>query len=54
MAERGLAAFALSRSCLGLPGWNGLLLGFGTSPPARLLEATRVLGEILVGPTPGR
>ena len=49
MAARGLTATPLS-SCYaagGGGGPNGLLLGFGGSTERRLLEATRVLGQIL-------
>jgi GntR family transcriptional regulator/MocR family aminotransferase len=48
MASRGLIATALS-TCYGEPGGrNGLLLGFGGSNEQRLVEATRVLGEVLI------
>jgi GntR family transcriptional regulator/MocR family aminotransferase len=47
MAGRGLTATALSTCYAGAPRRNGLLLGFGGSSERRLLEATRVLGEIL-------
>ena len=49
MAARGLTATPLS-SCYaggGGGGRSGLLLGFGGSTERRLLEATRVLGQIL-------
>ena len=48
MAARGLTATALS-TCYagGGAARSGLLLGFGGSTERRLLEATRVLGEIL-------
>ena len=48
MAERGLTATALS-TCYAdqSRARNGLLLGFGGFTERRLLEATRVLGEIL-------
>ncbi|MBA3260301.1 MAG: PLP-dependent aminotransferase family protein [Gemmatimonadales bacterium] len=63
MAGRGLAATALSTCYAGTVRRNGLLLGFGGSPPRRMLDATRVLGEVLQarrsrsvagGATPGR
>lgn len=47
MALRGLAATALSPCYAGADRRSGLLLGFGGSTEQRLLEATRVLGEIL-------
>jgi GntR family transcriptional regulator/MocR family aminotransferase len=47
MAARGLTATALSSCYAGPARRNGLLLGFGGSTPRRLLEATRVLGEVL-------
>ena len=46
MAGRGLTATALS-SCYAGSARSGLLLGFGGSTERRLLEATRVLGEML-------
>ena len=47
MAGRGLTATALS-SCYAEPARrSGLLLGFGGSTERRLLEATRVLAEVL-------
>lgn len=46
MAGRGLTATALS-SCYADGGRSGLLLGFGGSTERRLLEATRLLGQIL-------
>jgi GntR family transcriptional regulator/MocR family aminotransferase len=50
MARRGLTATPLS-SCYAGPGAkSGLLLGFGGSTERRLLEATRVLGEVLRSP----
>ncbi|MGH7579931.1 MAG: PLP-dependent aminotransferase family protein, partial [Gemmatimonadales bacterium] len=47
MAGRGLTATALSSCYAGTARRNGLLLGFGGSTERRLLEATRVLGEVL-------
>jgi GntR family transcriptional regulator/MocR family aminotransferase len=49
MAGRGLTATALSTCYLGTARRSGLLLGFGGSTERRLLEATRVLGEVLRG-----
>ena len=49
MAERGLTATALSTCYAGSARRSGLLLGFGGSTERRLLEATRVLGEVLRG-----
>ncbi|HWB41632.1 MAG TPA: PLP-dependent aminotransferase family protein [Gemmatimonadales bacterium] len=47
MAGRGLTATPLSSCYAGTPRRQGLLLGFGGSTERRLLEATRVLGEVL-------
>jgi GntR family transcriptional regulator / MocR family aminotransferase len=47
LAARGLIAAPLSACFVGAPRRNGLLLGFGTSSPQRILEATRVLSEVL-------
>ncbi|MGH8495429.1 MAG: PLP-dependent aminotransferase family protein [Gammaproteobacteria bacterium] len=47
MAGRGLTATALSTCYAGPARRKGLLLGFGGSTERRLLEATRVLGEVL-------
>ena len=47
LAVRGLTATALSTCYAGKARRSGLLLGFGGSTERRLLEATRVLGEIL-------
>jgi GntR family transcriptional regulator / MocR family aminotransferase len=49
MAARGLTATALSTCYAGASRRSGLLLGFGGSTERRLLEATRVLGEVLGG-----
>jgi GntR family transcriptional regulator / MocR family aminotransferase len=49
MAGRGLAATALSTCYAGPRARGGLLLGFGGATERRLLEATRVLGEVLRG-----
>jgi GntR family transcriptional regulator/MocR family aminotransferase len=47
MAGRGLTATALSTCYAGPARRSGLLLGFGGSTERRLLEATRVLAEVL-------
>jgi GntR family transcriptional regulator/MocR family aminotransferase len=47
MARRGLTATALSSCYSGTDRRSGLLLGFGGSTERRLLEACRVLGEVL-------
>jgi GntR family transcriptional regulator/MocR family aminotransferase len=47
MTSRGLTATPLSTCYAGGSKRNGLLLGFGGSDEQRLLEATRVLGEVL-------
>jgi DNA-binding transcriptional MocR family regulator len=47
MTRRGLTATALSTCYAGTARRSGLLLGFGGSTARRLVEATRVLGEIL-------
>jgi GntR family transcriptional regulator/MocR family aminotransferase len=47
MAARGLTATALSTCYAGKESRYGLLLGFGGANERRVLEATRVLGEIL-------
>jgi GntR family transcriptional regulator/MocR family aminotransferase len=47
MAQRGLKATALSTCYSESDGRSGLLLGFGGSTERRLLQATRVLGEVL-------
>jgi GntR family transcriptional regulator/MocR family aminotransferase len=47
MAARGLTATALSTCYAGTSPRNGLLLGFGGSTERRLLDATRVLAEVL-------
>jgi GntR family transcriptional regulator/MocR family aminotransferase len=47
LGRRGLAAFALSKSYIGPTQRHGLLLGFGCATPHRLLQATRILGEVL-------
>jgi GntR family transcriptional regulator / MocR family aminotransferase len=52
MAARGLTATALSTCYAGAGRRSGLLLGFGGSTERRLLEATRVLGEVLGGSAP--
>ncbi|WP_395681050.1 PLP-dependent aminotransferase family protein [Inquilinus sp.] len=50
LGERGLTATALSTCYAGPACRSGLLLGFGGSDERRLLEATRVLGEVLRAP----
>jgi GntR family transcriptional regulator/MocR family aminotransferase len=50
LARRGLTATALSTCYSGPDRRSGLLLGFGGSTERRLLEATRVLGEVLRDP----
>jgi len=47
LAGRGLTATALSTCYAGAARRSGLLLGFGGSTERRLLEATRVLAEVL-------
>jgi GntR family transcriptional regulator / MocR family aminotransferase len=47
MAGRGLTATALSTCYAGAARRSGLLLGFGGSTERHLLEATRVLAEVL-------
>lgn len=47
MAKRGLTATPLSTCYAGAARRSGLLLGFGGSTERQLLEATRVLGEVL-------
>ena len=47
MRDRGLTATALSPAYAGRVKRNGLLLGFGGSTERRLMDATRVLGEVL-------
>jgi GntR family transcriptional regulator/MocR family aminotransferase len=47
MAQRGLTATALSTCYTETARRSGLLLGFGGSTERRLLEATRVLGDVL-------
>jgi GntR family transcriptional regulator/MocR family aminotransferase len=47
MAARGLTATTLSSCYAGPARRSGLLLGFGGSTERRLVEATRVLGEVL-------
>lgn len=49
MSDRGLTATALSTCFAGAPPTSGLLLGFGGSSERRLMEATKVLGEVLRG-----
>jgi len=47
LGRRGVATLALSSSYVGPTRRQGLLLGFGCGEPRRLLEATRVLGDVL-------
>jgi GntR family transcriptional regulator/MocR family aminotransferase len=47
MASRGLTATPLSSCYAGTGGRSGLLLGFGGSTERRVLEATRLLGQML-------
>jgi GntR family transcriptional regulator/MocR family aminotransferase len=47
LGRRGVATLALSNSYVGPNRKDGLLLGFGCAEPQRLLEATRVLGDVL-------
>ena len=47
LRRRGLVALPLSNSYLGTSRRHGLLLGFGCTTPQRLLDSTRVLGDLL-------
>ena len=47
LVSRGLTGTALSTCYAGSPGRSGLLLGFGGSTENRLLQATRILGDVL-------
>ena len=47
LGRRGVATLALSNSYMGPNRKDGLLLGFGCAEPQRLLDATRVLGDVL-------
>lgn len=47
LRSRGLAALPLSSSYVGPDRQPGLLLGFGCSTAQRLIDSTRVLGELL-------
>ena len=47
LGRRGLAALPLSTSYLGTARQQGLLLGFGCTTSQRLLDSTRVVGELL-------
>jgi GntR family transcriptional regulator/MocR family aminotransferase len=51
LGRRGVATLPLSNSYVGSTRRQGLLLGFGCAAPQRLLEATRILGDVL-GETP--
>ena len=44
---RGVAALPLSNSYVGPARRQGLLLGFACAAPQRLLQATRILGDVL-------
>ena len=50
LGRRGLAALPLSNSYLGPVRRQGLLLGFGCATPQRLLQATRILDDVLRAP----
>jgi GntR family transcriptional regulator/MocR family aminotransferase len=50
LGHRGVAASSLSNSYVGPTRRQGLLLGFGCAGPQRLLEATRILGDVLGAP----
>ena len=50
LGRRGIATLALSGSYMGPNRKQGLLLGFGCAEPRRLLEATRILGDVLREP----
>ena len=47
LGRRGIAALALSNAYVGPTRRQGLLLGFGCAAPQRLLDATRILGDVL-------
>ena len=47
LGRRGVATLSLSNSYVGPNRRQGLLLGFGCAEPQRLLEATRILGDVL-------
>jgi GntR family transcriptional regulator/MocR family aminotransferase len=47
LSSRGLAAISLSNSYLGPTRCQGLMLGFGCATAPQLLDATRVLGDVL-------
>jgi GntR family transcriptional regulator/MocR family aminotransferase len=50
LGRRGIATRALSNAYVGQSREPGLLLGFGCAPPQRLLDATRILGDVLRAP----
>jgi GntR family transcriptional regulator / MocR family aminotransferase len=50
LGRRGLAALPLSSRYIGPTRRQGLLLGFGCAPPQRLIQAARILGEVLREP----
>jgi len=50
LGRRGVAALALSNAYVGPGRRQGLLLGFGCAEPQRLLDATRILGDVLREP----
>lgn len=47
LGRRGVAALPLSNSYVGPARRQGLLLGFACAAPQRLLQATRILGDVL-------
>jgi len=47
LGDRRVATLPLSKSYIGPLQRQGLLLGFGCAAPQRLLQATRILGDIL-------
>jgi GntR family transcriptional regulator/MocR family aminotransferase len=47
LGRRGVAVLTLSSTYVGPKPKQGLLLGFGCAVPDRLLEATRILGDVL-------
>jgi GntR family transcriptional regulator/MocR family aminotransferase len=50
LGRRGVATLSLSSTYVGHTRKQGLLLGFGCATPHRLLEATRILGDVLGEP----
>jgi GntR family transcriptional regulator / MocR family aminotransferase len=47
LGRRGVATLTLSNAYVGATRRQGLLLGFGCAEPAKLLDATRILGDVL-------